>query len=112
MKIQAVESQTLATLHLVDERGARLLQPLRFGMAKVYKVAVVRQNLMWCKAIFVASLAEGSHLLVAECGGCPLTLILGKEGESRRPYLESVARGVINTARCADVSSKIFHIVE
>ena len=41
MEVQSVQSETLATLHLVQKRGARLLQTLTLGVSEVDEVTIV-----------------------------------------------------------------------
>ena len=109
MEVQPVQTQHLTTLHLVQERGARLLQTLTFGVAEVYEIAVVRQNLRCRISILLAGGTKSVYLFCRQCGRSPLTLILCEERKSRSSNLGSIAWSVIHTARSAHVCTKIFH---
>ena len=90
MEVQTVQPQLLATLHLVEKRRARLLQPVALRMSEVDQVRIVWQDL-------------GRR-------GDPLPLVFGEKCESRSPYLVRIGGGVLHTSRSAYVCSDIFHV--
>jgi hypothetical protein len=109
VEIEAVETQKLATMHLLEERLSRLLEALLIGVSEVDKVAVVWQYLVWSITILLARLLESVNLSRCEGGCCPLALVLGKEGKSRCPYLVCIAWCILHTTRCTNVCAKVFH---
>ena len=109
VEVEAVEPQSLAPLHLVQERGARLGEPLVRRVSEVDQIAVVGQYLLRRVSVLGTSLLETFDLRVGEGRGGPLTLVLGEECESRGSDVVCVARGVLHTARGADVCAYVFH---
>jgi RNase P protein component len=61
VKIEPVEAQQLASFHLINERGSRFSQGLVFGVAEVYKVAVVRKDLKRLITEFFTVFPEGAY---------------------------------------------------
>lgn len=110
MEVQTVQPQLLATLHLVEKRRARLLQPVALRMSEVDQVRIVWQDLGREVAVLVADIAERVDLRRRQRRGDPLPLVFGEKCESRSPYLVRIGGGVLHTSRSAYVCSDIFHV--
>ena len=110
MEVEPVESELLAAAHLVQKGGARLFEPLLFGVPEVDQVGVVGQDLCRGVAGPVAGAAEGVDLRRGERCGDPLPLVLGEECEGRGAYRLRIPGGVLHTARGADMCSEIVHV--
>ncbi len=78
VEVEAVESQRLAALHLVEERCPRLFEGFALGVAEVDQVAVVRQYLPGGVPLLGACLAECLDLCRGKGGSVPLPLVFGK----------------------------------
>ena len=111
MEVQAVESEQFAAFHLVDECLPGLFERFGFGMPEVDQIGVVGQDL--CRGVFpfVTGTTEGVDLGCREGLGHPLALVLGEECEGGGSDGPGVARGVLQSARCTDMCSEVFHIV-
>ena len=105
VEVQTVQPQLLATLHLVEKRRARLLQPVALRMSEVDQVRIVWQDLGR-----EADIAERVDLRRRQRRGDPLPLVFGEKCESRSPYLVRIGGGVLHTSRSAYVCSDIFHV--
>ena len=86
MEIEAVKTELLATLHLVEKSLARTLQTLLLGVSEIDQVAIVRQDVAGVDS-------RGGKLttkrLDRRCGeGCrtPLALVFGEERKGRCTY--------------------------
>ena len=111
VEVEACEPQSLATLHLADERVARLFEPFLLGMTEVDEVAIVRKDVVGGKCILLAGSLEGINALGSESRSQPLALVLGKEGKSLCTNSVSIGGRIFYSSLCADVRSYVFHIV-
>ncbi len=109
MEIEPVKAQLPATLHLVEEGGAGLAQPLVFGMPEIDQVTVVGKNAVGNETQFFAILLEEGDALLRKGRGDPLALVFRKDGESVRAYGRCIERGVFHPSRRAYMCSEIFH---
>ncbi|MNE40862.1 hypothetical protein D3C80_1349080 [compost metagenome] len=84
VEVQQRQPQLLAALHLIKKRLAGLLQCLRYRMAKVNQIAVVRQDLPWAIAVLCAGTFKLVYHVGRQRGSLPLTLIFSEQGECGR----------------------------
>ena len=110
MKIQPIQPQLLAALHLVEESLPRLLQRIRIRVSEINQITVVRQYLSRRVPEFLAAFFEQCDTPRGQRCRLPLPLVLREQGKSRRPDLVGVQRRVLHSSRCTHVRSYIlFH---
>ena len=81
MEVEVLESQLLATLHLVDKSGSGFCEPGCFGMPEIDEVAVVGKDLIRCVTCGSAVLFKTADGSFRQRFGLPLTLVFGKKGK-------------------------------
>ncbi len=108
MEIQQLQPQLLATLHLIQKSGTRLLQSLLLGTAQVNQITVVRKDVVRRISVSLAPLAKQADAPLRERRGHPLPLILGKQGKRRCPYLLGILGSILHSTRSADMRTYVF----
>ena len=110
--VEPVEAELAAATHLVNESLPRLLQFVFSRMSEIYQVTVMGQYRLRKIAVLAAGPAKSLDGFRFERGRTPLALVLGKEGETSRPYSMGIHGSVLYAARSAHMCSKIlFHSV-
>ena len=105
MEVQAVKSQLLASLHLIQKRSPRLLQPFLFRMSQIDKIAVVRQYRAGGITQLFAPFLEQFYAFLAQRGGLPLPLVLCKQSKGLCSYRMSVQWRILHSSGGRDMRS-------
>lgn len=109
MKVQQLQSQLFAALHLVQKGCTAFGQPLLLGMSQIDEVAVVWQDVACIQFVLLAVLLEEANAAFSQRFRHPLTLVLGEQGKSVCTDFMCMDGGGFYTAAGRYMCSDILH---
>ena len=98
MKIESVEPELFATVHLFDKGVTTLLERFLIRRAEIDKVTIVREYLTRSEAIFRAATLKKSYTLFGEGRREPLSLVFSKQGKSGCPDIMCIEGSIFHSA--------------